>query len=849
MTGSWFENNSADVITGVVHYRSTDLYVHNTNVVLRDSGFVGNSAGSQGGVLGFYGVGGTSVQGCLLRGNHVAGYGGAIHFGGSSDESAEDTYCAYNTQEFSEAFANITRTLFTNNHANSSGGAVYQSTGGDLSMTGIVMEGNSAETGGGIYVGLLATTLVISQSNLSSNKASMDGGAIYQDVGVVWISSVVFEQNQAGSRGGGVYAKNLTMLGSQLNANEAIHGGGIFAGAEDFSGGASLHGVTVERNLAKSLGGGVYCYNCALLGVHNVSVLSNEAGAGGGMYIIDTFSIDITDVTAVSNQALAKKGARGGFMVVEAVKVHSQLRLMASLIRKNLIDVDTNTAQSFMTTEFTDEKEHLGHFQSLEDCGGAAVLSSIAREQEDRNGSLSVTVLGTLLEENRAPVAGALCVAGRTLVTMHDASIMRNMAAATLLGGLKENARVLNDTSAYTSDATNVAAMGGRGGGVMVMDQAELVMESSVMSANFGLYGAALAVNNDAGSITIADVTLVNNSCMRNGGAFFMGVNSTENITLSRLAFTDNYSPNGDAVFMTEIPACVNCTYAPLSVAPNSNQSLTCRELDEEDWIGGMPVALSVSTSEIANVTHFEVESNSKLGIVVLLHDQYEHHVCAWDTALTLQAVRQNEHQAVPDLVGARNAIYTAGRANFTEVKIIGGVGEAYTLQVSTGRIVRGKIGPYFLVHVISVQLAPCKRGEVHKTDTNVCEPCAETHIKLDNSTALCQSCEDVKGIRCLGGAKLAVEAGYWLSPSADQCADLACLTRLVYECDAEKACTTDEGLRVVDLAAEQYVSPEMCASGHREDVVLCGGCESSYYMAASQVCQQCPADHWVIVQ
>ncbi|KAK3237442.1 hypothetical protein CYMTET_52484 [Cymbomonas tetramitiformis] len=351
MTGSWFENNSADVITGVVHYRSTDLYVHNTNVVLRDSGFVGNSAGSQGGVLGFYGVGGTSVQGCLLRGNHVAGYGGAIHFGGSSDESAEDTYCAYNTQEFSEAFANITRTLFTNNHANSSGGAVYQSTGGDLSMTGIVMEGNSAETGGGIYVGLLATTLVISQSNLSSNKASMDGGAIYQDVGVVWISSVVFEQNQAGSRGGGVYAKNLTMLGSQLNANEAIHGG--------IGGGGLLGGPACMAS----------------------RVLSNEAGAGGGMYIIDTFSIDITDVTAVSNQALAKKGARGGFMVVEAVKVHSQLRLMASLIRKNLIDVDTNTAQSFMTTEFTDEKEHLGHFQSLEDCGGAAVLSSIAREQ------------------------------------------------------------------------------------------------------------------------------------------------------------------------------------------------------------------------------------------------------------------------------------------------------------------------------------------------------------------------------------------------------------------------------------------------------------------------------------
>jgi hypothetical protein len=163
-----------------------------------------------------------------------------------------------------------TGTKVVNNNAGGNGGGLCATDGAEIYIEeGVEITQNSAERGGGIYLGYSWNNLTISGCNISNNKASGFGGGIYVDdsSNTFKIETGRITNNTAGNNGGGLYiAEN----------NESI-----------------LANVTISGNAAKNKGGGIYMgwpWNIiqSSSGVNVVmkdcAISNNKAEFGAGIY-------------------------------------------------------------------------------------------------------------------------------------------------------------------------------------------------------------------------------------------------------------------------------------------------------------------------------------------------------------------------------------------------------------------------------------------------------------------------------------------------------------------------------------------------------------------------------------
>ena len=100
---------------------------------------------------------------------------------------------------------------------NMSGGEISDNTGGGakitkgtFTMSDGEISGNSADKGGGVYVGSYGT-FIMSDGKISGNKAN-NGGGVY-----VW--------------GDSTHEPKFTMSGGEISGNEAVYGGGVYVGS------------------------------------------------------------------------------------------------------------------------------------------------------------------------------------------------------------------------------------------------------------------------------------------------------------------------------------------------------------------------------------------------------------------------------------------------------------------------------------------------------------------------------------------------------------------------------------------------------------------------------------------
>jgi predicted outer membrane repeat protein len=222
------------------------------------------------------------------------------------------------------------------------GGAIQNSTGGRLIVTGSTFADNDASTGGGAIANVLTSTVAITSSTFAENTAPF-GGAIYNLLGTVAVLDATgngqtrFVNNDAdgatlptvagtsASRqarpaanapdapppltgvGGAIYnvAGPLAVLDATFTGNDADGDGGAIRATGSTS---TVSGSTFSRNFAdgnggaisttKSLnlvndyisgnqadlnGGGIYV-NGGSTSLNKTDVIGNFAGAGGGIY-------------------------------------------------------------------------------------------------------------------------------------------------------------------------------------------------------------------------------------------------------------------------------------------------------------------------------------------------------------------------------------------------------------------------------------------------------------------------------------------------------------------------------------------------------------------------------------
>ena len=210
---------------------------------------------------------------------------------------------------FGEAPVKIARvTIRGGNAAGGTGGGVATGkgavAGGTVEIISSTVSGNTADSGGGIYV--LGGSLSLMDSTVSDNTATGGAGGGVRNAGgaVVTLTNTTVSGNTASggaeSNGGGIHNADgtLTITASTISANTALWGGGIYSnGASD-----RVEKSTIANNFAGSGGGGVFAGELTMT---NTTVSGNStSGMGGGIY----GAVVLTNSTVAENTATDEGG-------------------------------------------------------------------------------------------------------------------------------------------------------------------------------------------------------------------------------------------------------------------------------------------------------------------------------------------------------------------------------------------------------------------------------------------------------------------------------------------------------------------------------------------------------------
>ncbi|MBI5715247.1 MAG: CSLREA domain-containing protein, partial [Chloroflexi bacterium] len=202
----------------------------------------------------------------------------------------------------------------TGNKANL-GGGIYATV--TTSISGVLIEDNTASSGGGGGIQTAGGTTTIQNTTIKKNKGFNAGGGIHVATGgTVSISKSAIDQNtltSGGAAGGGVYNEsNFNAKDTSITANTATvsisnYGGGLY----NSTGTSTLKNVTISNNTLSSgtgggNGGGIYIVGGTVI-ANNVTIAYNSAsgGTGGGIYIINSAStLQIGNTIISDNTAL-----------------------------------------------------------------------------------------------------------------------------------------------------------------------------------------------------------------------------------------------------------------------------------------------------------------------------------------------------------------------------------------------------------------------------------------------------------------------------------------------------------------------------------------------------------------
>lgn len=212
------------------------------------------------------------------------------------------------------------------NTFDSGGGLYWTGGGGHLRLSDLIVEGNAAHYGGGIYLDYASSGGDVTMDNLilRANTATTAAGGGLVVVLNGPLMDFVLRNSQVYSntafQGGGIYLQSTlmpfstfsaTIAGSQIYSNTATgHGAGIdndsgnadnplllidshlhhnhsasLAGAIENNGGLSILRTTLDTNIAGTQGGGIYNNYNGLLEFSQSTLSANAAQFGGGIFI------------------------------------------------------------------------------------------------------------------------------------------------------------------------------------------------------------------------------------------------------------------------------------------------------------------------------------------------------------------------------------------------------------------------------------------------------------------------------------------------------------------------------------------------------------------------------------
>lgn len=490
---------------------------------------VTNSTGSatSGGV--YVPAGGSlSMTGGTLSGNTGA-VGGALFSIGTV--TTNGTTISGNSSPFGGALAmsgtaTITNSTVSGNTSTNQGGAFFNNTG-VLTLTGTSVSGGSAVSGGAFYQ-QAGTTLVNGGSTVSGNTAT-NGAGFYNLAGTTTVTNSAVTSNTASNQGGGIYSANggIVTNGAVVNNNSA---GAVGGGASIVAGTASFNLGTISGNSAAN-GGGFYTGGTTTVdgttltgNAANGGTTSNGGNAGA---IYNSAALTVKNATFNGNKAVANTNAAPGITGYGGAVASFSLA--------------ASGAPTLSFTATTINGDNAGTPVS----GGNAVIGGAiaALGNVGAGGANTVTTAsGLTLSKNVALAGGGIYTTGTT--TLNGSTLDRNKATHPSVGiGGGLYAATSGAAPTITLDDTDVTGNDGAAGGGGIVTGASVntvVRNGSNVTGNSGAIGGGIyagsaltvqgshvdnnqAGNSGAGIYSLAPITLTNSSVDGNSAAFLGG--------------------------------------------------------------------------------------------------------------------------------------------------------------------------------------------------------------------------------------------------------------------------------------------------------------------------------------
>jgi fibronectin-binding autotransporter adhesin len=496
------------------------------NIVLID----GYTAGSDGGAISNHGsliLNNTEMAENATDDNHS---GGAIFSDGPVTITSSALHYNFGGSagalfaNFANARVVISNSTFFDNQATNAttgyGGVIWIGELARLTLTGGSFTGNKAKSGGALYLSPNAVVTITNPAGgttFSFNDATANGGAIYNQAGILAVTGPVFQSNRAltntvgNHSGGAIFSESaLNIRDTTFTLNRAGSGGALAADR------AALTNTVFLSNTAQSEGGGAIFFNSGPViagGLFQNNACIDPAGCAGGALYVEG-SVTLTDTEFLSNTS---QFAGGAINTVGTIKMTGgsvqNSRCYHALCTGGGLMAEGDI---FLTNTLVSGNRSQGD-------GGAASGSQIilVGGRIENNTCLEASCLGGGLSAERLALTGTQVLSNTSGL---DGGGAYSDNPAFLNGGIFQNNRCLSIicrggglfakssvVMADTAFINNISPYNGAG----IYAQAALTATRSLFQGNHGLSGGGLFAQT---TLALNDTRFTGNTASASGG-------------------------------------------------------------------------------------------------------------------------------------------------------------------------------------------------------------------------------------------------------------------------------------------------------------------------------------------
>jgi len=575
VSGSLFKLNTAGSEGGALYLTGAG------SPVISDTRFFDNTAKAYGGAVFAGGTVNTTITGSTFSGNH-ANYGAGLYIDRnvigttlsgstfSGNTAAKDGGAIY---DYSNSGKNLTvsGSDFSDNLALENGGALYVYTG-TATVSATEFSGNTANNGGALYVTgktdlidvdfiknfavtcggavfYTSNVLSIDKDTLFSGNTAGTGGALYVNAKALTLGNAVFDQNvstvnNTGNGGGAIFVNtsgSLNINGATLSQNHAYYGGGIAA-----NGTTVITGTLFDRNTATN-GGAIYGRQNTT-SVFGATFSGNSTSNGGGAIAVHSsgylhFSVAASETCRTL--FVDNISQNGGAIFNDSI---NEFAISGADFRKN-----------YATSE--------GGALFVKNAAAQTVLSNV-----DFSGNTAAVNGGAIFVENGAATVTAAVFTGNVAkdggainleagsVEISEAEFSGNTAIYNGGGAIYNSAAMTIEESFFSG---NTGTVSGVRGGAIYQNNGTLEITNTKFEQNSVLDDIGGAVYAKNGTVTMNGATFTGNKA-KFGGAYYSGTGLTIGTAAGsrRNVFSDNAAVNnGGAIYSNKNLTVVNTDF------------------------------------------------------------------------------------------------------------------------------------------------------------------------------------------------------------------------------------------------------------------------------------------------